>query len=548
MSDLIKYYHTLKYLKMRQLLWRPYYHLRRKARCFGAKNIAATFPSRPQDLRLLPPILPGRAYDGISFSFLNQTLPINGKVDWDFSGFGKLWTYNLNYFDYLSQPDMDMASGLALIRDFIAETKPGTAGFEPYPTSLRIINWIKFICRYGINDRRIDAGLYAQAKMLSKDIEYHLLGNHLLENGFALLFAAFYCLDRSLYRKAVKILFSELEEQILPDGGHFELSPMYHQIILERVLDSINLIQTNPAVLARLDAGGAVKMLAGVLAEKAAIMLGWLRGVAFADGNIPLVNDAAEEIAPHSNDLLAYAARLGITEKIRPLKESGYRKIRGRCYEALLDVGHIGPDYIPGHAHADTFNFVLNIGDIPIIVDSGISTYEKNALRQAQRSTRAHNTVEIDGQDQSEVWGGFRVARRAKVIRLQETDTRISAMHNGYRRLTGKPLHQRTWVFDDTAMVVRDQLTGTFGEAVARFHFHPDVRVQPHPGSESRGILVVPGAANLDWTILKGRGRWIETTCHSRFNTGRSNLCLEIRFQEPTAAIRFTCRETGENS
>ena len=77
------------------------------------------------------------------------------------------------------------------------------------------------------------------------NLEYHLLGNHLLENGFSLLFGAYYFQDETIYKIAKKIVVSELEVQILADGSHFELSPMYHQILFHRVLDCIQLIKLN---------------------------------------------------------------------------------------------------------------------------------------------------------------------------------------------------------------------------------------------------------------------------------------------------------------
>jgi uncharacterized heparinase superfamily protein len=97
-----------------------------------------------------------------------------------------------------------------------------------------------------------------------KNLEYHLLGNHLLENGFALLFAAVLFPESPLSRKAEEIIRAELGEQILADGAHFELSPMYHQIILDRLLESINILQSN----------NLFSQLLPVLCDKASVMLG----------------------------------------------------------------------------------------------------------------------------------------------------------------------------------------------------------------------------------------------------------------------------------
>ena len=84
------------------------------------------------------------------------------------------------------------------------------------------------------------------AQRLSKNLEYHLLGNHLLENGFALWFAAHFFDNAYYFKLSKRIIIKQLDEQILKDGGHFELSPMYHQLMLYRVLDCIKLANLNP--------------------------------------------------------------------------------------------------------------------------------------------------------------------------------------------------------------------------------------------------------------------------------------------------------------
>ena len=105
------------------------------------------------------------------------------------------------------------------------------------------INWIKF-CQNSLRNQKIDTKLFNDYNRLYYNLEYHLLGNHLLENAFSLLFASYY-FNYDLYYIKSKFLLEKLNEQILNDGAHYELSPMYHQIILFRILDSINLIKLN---------------------------------------------------------------------------------------------------------------------------------------------------------------------------------------------------------------------------------------------------------------------------------------------------------------
>jgi uncharacterized heparinase superfamily protein len=289
------------------------------------------------------------------------------------------------------------------------------------------------------------------------------LGNHLLENGYSLLFGAYYFQNEKLYAKAKKILESELKEQILDDGAHFELTPMYHQIMFFRLLDCINLVKNNSF---------KNQELLKFLENKASMMLSWLDNITLENGEIPLLNDSAFEIAPNSNSLFEYAKRLEIKSLYLPLGQSGYRKINKEKYECIIDIGNIGPDYIPGHAHSDTFNFVLNYENKSFIVDTGLSTYETNETRTLERSTSAHNTVEINQKDQSEVWGGFRVANRAKIIEIEEKDNFIKASHDGYKN--DGIIHTRTWLFEETKIIIEDKLNKE-SKAIARLHFHPNI-------------------------------------------------------------------------
>ena len=406
------------------------------------------------------------SYENGVFTFLNLSQKFDEKIDWNFAKFGKLWTYNLTYFDFLNQQNLGKDKGLQLIYDFIDQIDRVKDGLEPFPISLRGINWIKFLVKHNIKDKKIDETLYAQYLILLDNLEYHLLGNHLLENGFSLLFGAYYFRDEKFYEKAKEILKAELEEQILDDGAHFELSPMYHQIMLFRILDSINLIQNS---------SWQKQELLGLFKLKAELMLGWLKNIIFKNGNIPLFNDSTNGIAPTSKDLFQYSNNLKLKIKNSTLKKSGYRKVVKNRYECIVDIGNIGPDYIPGHAHADTFNFEIYIDGKPFIIDTGISTYEANRRREIERSTSSHNTVEVNDTNQSEVWGSFRVANRAYIVDFEEKAGYIKAIHNGYEKKF-KTLHQREFIFKEDCIRIIDTLfSKKVHKAIARLHFHPDV-------------------------------------------------------------------------
>jgi len=468
MYKILRLWHTVKYLKPIQIYFRLFYYIRAKiAKGRGVKSSDARMVPFAL-LRLKKSIFADTSYSHGQFNFLHKTFLFEASIDWDFNMYGKLWTYNLTYFDYLNQENLSQEEGLTLIYDFIEHLDSIHDGLEPFPTSLRMLNWIKFLTYHQIRDRKVSDALATQYLHLMKHLEYHLLGNHLLENGFSLLFGAYYFQDERLYRIAKKILVTELEEQILEDGAHFELSPMYHQLMLFRLLDSINLLQNNH---------WKQEELLSLFIAKARLMLGWLNTITFHSGAIPLLNDSSQNIAPTTEELNHYASSLSIQPQIRALGVSGYRKVIQKRYEMIMDVGDIGSTYIPGHAHSDTFNFELYIDSHPVIVDTGVSTYENNQRRQVERSTQAHNTVVVDDTNQSEVWGGFRVAQRAKVIALSHADNSLKATHDGYR--SKGLLHTREFITKPERIVIYDTLTGKASyPAVAYLHFHPSIMVE----------------------------------------------------------------------
>jgi len=400
------------------------------------------------------------------FTFLNLPHSFTDSIDWNYLGYGKLWAYNLNYFDYLHQSSMTTDVGLKLIGDFIDQADSNREGMEPYPISLRGINWIKFLVKHEVADKRIDSALYAQYLILLDNIEYHLMGNHLLENGFSLLIGGIYFSDQKLLQKGEEIVTTQLEEQVLDDGVHFERSPMYHAILLERILDCLNLSQQNPQFeLSQYT----------YLQTKSREMLGWLREITFENGDWPMVNDSAWGIAASTREIIDYADRLSITPQQSKLSESGYRRFKENGLEICMDVGDIGPDYIPGHAHSDTLSFVLHHNETPIIVDPGVSTYEANERRRMERSTEMHNTVMVEGREQSEVWSAFRVGKRAYAEILEESDHSVKASHSGYKDLGVR--HVRSWSLNNKVLTITDEIIGKDVRSIAYIHLHPELSV-----------------------------------------------------------------------
>ncbi len=465
-------FHTIIHLRPIQIYYRIFYKIRSRFRKIIRFQYSQFIPIQSFPIALKPSIPSNQSYfpEENSFDFLNQLQVFEvTQTNWnDEQTFGKLWAYNLNYFEFLNQEYLSQTQGLTFIREFIQAYPTLKTGLEPYPTSLRGINWIKFLTKFHIQDPAIDGFLMAQYVRLMDNLEYHLMGNHLLENAFSLLLGAYYFRNEAFFKKANNILKIELSEQFLEDGGHFERSPMYHQIMLFRLLDCWNLLENNSSFKPISDCEISLNAI-----EKC---LNFLQTITFQNGDIPLVNDAAKNIAPTTKQLTEYANQLNIKGSVIKLSASGYRKFIYERYELFMDVGNIAPDYLPGHAHADTLSFILYVNQKPFIVDTGTSTYENNEIRQSERSTSAHNTIQLDNFEQSEMWSSFRVGRRAKATILSENQHQVTASHDGYKQLG--IIHERTFITDYQQVIIQDKIIGTSKYPQKAFlHFHPSVEL-----------------------------------------------------------------------
>jgi len=455
------YLETLRHLRLTQIV----HQLKHR---FYRPQIGVESPlkANPSVAMLTEPIAKPCCYNSQGqFTFLNIS---DSFRDWNMNEHGPLWAYNLNYMDWLEQKGVSEEECLWWIDRFIDELPNNHVGLDPYPIALRVINWAKFFTRHpkGRNKRRIDS-MYAQTLLLERKLEYHLLGNHLLEDAYALFITSIFFGDERLFSKAAHLLEEQLSEQILPDGAHYEQSPMYHCIMLDRLLDCVNFSTSNTVFKGQ-------EAFTCMLREKAAKMLGHLQSIIYSDGTIPLLNDSVRGIAPTVTQLLDYAKRLNLTWQAIPLGECGYRKLNDKGMEVILDIGNITASYQPGHSHADTFNYELRIDGQPVIVDTGISTYNKDSRRQYERSTAAHNTVSVAGKDSSMVWGGFRVGRRAKVTIVKDCPTEILAHHDGFGRHI---IHQRHFALCDHSIHIEDLIIGNVTNAISYLHFSPQTDV-----------------------------------------------------------------------
>jgi uncharacterized heparinase superfamily protein len=534
------YYETMRHLRPVQIYGRLLFKLARPQ-----PDTSPPSPLRAMAGRFETPASRLSSLTGPnSFAFLSESHALN-EVGWDNEGLSKLWCYNLHYFDDLNAKDATerRAWHTDLMADWIEKNQPGQgSGWEPYPTSLRMVNWVKWALVGQDLSKEAVASLAVQARWLTKRLETHLLGNHLFANAKALVFTgAFFAGPEAKrwLRLGGKILSREIDEQILPDGGHFELSTMYGALAFEDVLDLINLGRAFPGT-------EDMESLGGRLAALAPEMGRWLSAMSHPDNEIGFFNDSAFGIAPTPLELEAYAGRLGLTYEapatgITWLKSSGYIRLAAGPAVLLADVARVGPDYLPGHAHADTLSFELSIGRQRVLVNSGTSVYARGPEREHQRGTSAHNTVVVNGENSSEVWASFRVARRARPVDLtvrHGTVLDVGCAHDGYTRLPGEPVHHRHWRMSDAGLRVNDRLSPIALPAEARYHFHPEIDVALDAEGKT-GMARWGENAAMSWTITRGTAHLETSSWHREFGLSLPGRCMVITLEAGQAEIEF---------
>ena len=540
---LARYLRTLRHLRpcqwigqVRVRLWK---HWRNPAQLPSCK-IPGRIVSQGFLADLPAPVVPQQpsALKAGCFMFLSETRKLGSNPDWDAPGASRLWRYNLHYFDWLwsllpeNAADWQTARDLTL--DWIARHPPtrDACGWEPYPTSLRLLNWTLL---FGIRHRERTAAdpvlseallesLHRQVIWLESNLETHIQANHLLENLAALACArTIFVWDgsRDMKQRILPLLERELDEQILGDGMHYERSPMYHL----RMLWLIDALRATclASMHKRLEAASCNMRRALALLRH-------------PDGDIPLLNDSA---------LGVYAD--GWTNELASdgpwaLPDAGYYGCRTSGDFVVIDAGPMGPDHQPGHAHADFFSFELSLGGQRVVTDTGVGTYETSAERAYDRSTAAHNTVEVAGGDSVEVWGAFRVGRRVKPkvnTWLPESNRFVlDAEHHGYSHLPSRAIHRRRFFWQAGVFEIADEImVQRETEAVARLHLAPGVKVTLEGSTAKcqldgmRFRIEIEGAAvlSLEHSIY-----------HPSFNQmlTRSVLCLRLQARPPKLCWR----------
>lgn len=526
--DVPRLIRTLRYVPPRALAWR----VRAKAlqmyyRMPFAGLGALALKAAPHVAFVGPELVPGDVERGkdlalgrFTLAGLPQTLRLPDDthgMDWFPPRVSPLGIFELHYHEWLADLKAAGARETAqrLVGDWLMQFGSyHPVAWHPYPTSLRLVAWLTHgnWLLEGAPDDMKEAFAFMLARQLAyldKNCEYDLGGNHLLKNLKALVYGGF-ALEgqQELRTRALAEFLRELDAQILPDGTHFELSPMYHAQVLRDAMEVRAFVRK---------ATGSSNTALDAAVHKLGTTLAFF---CHGDGKLALFNDAAELTQPYVQTLLRQS---GADDAPSLLPDAGFARVQRGKTLLLFRAGQVGPDENPGHAHADTLSFELSYGKERIITNQGTYAYQ-DRLRNTLRGTAAHSTVDVEGQNSAEVWGNFRVGRRPTQVVLDAKapeggDVVLLGAHNGYRHLGVRHARKIVVAADGTRLRGEDELIDAPSfltsllrlitqsrppaRIMAHFPLHPTVDARLI--SEQEAELTLPGGSTWRFTIASGR-------------------------------------------
>jgi len=429
-------------------------------------------------------------------TFLHSSKEFHWIDKWHFDDKSALWNFNLHYFEFLfslvdayrkTSDKKYLEKSIETIRGWINQNPKGDGGegWSPYTIDLRLTNWLGYYAAVHIElDDDFQSlfinSIHEQYEFLSRHLEKDILGNHYFEDLKALVLCAMFFNDEPVLHTALKAFKAECKEEILPDGMHFELSPMYHKLIFEGVVR---------VVVALKDKGLDDCEVNGYLQPMLDVAWSLEEGL----DRIPLFNDAGNNVAKSLQALVsACKEHFGITPEYKSrFIDSGFYIFKQNDWKLIVDAGQPGPAYIPGHAHCDAMSFELFKTGKPVIVNCGTYAYQCKE-RSFFRSTAAHNTVMVNDTEQSQCWGAFRMAKRSKVnvVSVSEKSIVIELMdqrgqtvkrtiqlektlkvtdESGGNKLTAfvHPINDIDMTFDGNSETIGQQYAPEYGELVS---------------------------------------------------------------------------------
>src|SRR5690606_34427497 len=334
----------------------------------------------------------------------------------------------------------------AYLSDHAARASDTVHEWHPYAASQRLTAWLKFLAAEAPSADSTQARRLAReclrladyvGWMLERDIE----ANHLLKNLFSLALCDLLLRSEQAAQASVVAYVDELERQLLGDGGHYELCPMYHARVLLAARELNLLIPPE---------GEPARRLSDLISR----MESWLEILRAGSRAWANINDSWT-LPDVARRVWANRPWEALPSLIH-LRDSGLvRGNRGR-WRGLVAVGSVSPTFNPGHSHSDVLSLILHHDQVPLLVDPGVLHYSPNDERRFLKSCHAHNGPCLRDRDHTELVGSFRVGRAGRAFHVRtrsaEDEHAASAALQGY---AGMQIH-RTIASRTDEVVIED--------------------------------------------------------------------------------------------
>lgn len=432
---------------------------------------------------------------------------------------------------YRATGDERYAAGAARQLESWLEACPYGRGMNwrsPLELGIRLINWVWTLDLAGSSaafDERLRRRVLHSAYLHLREITRKYsrgssANNHLVGEAAGAYVASCYfheLRDAARWREEARgLMVEQIEAQTFGDGANVELATGYHLfamqfflvvgLVARRANDALpdaywSRLAAQAEYLGTLLEGGADAPMFGDgddgyvldLSDGAADPRGWLCAAAALFRRADLKAWSGPGFGETAAWLLGPGAR-SVWERLpkpadaqirsRGFKDAGVYLLQHGTRDAAdrisvtVDCGPHGWGSIAAHAHADALAITLRAFGVDVLVDPGTYDYFScPAWRNYFRSTAAHNTIEVDERDQSEMLGAFLWGSRAaaRCLRWEPSTVggRVVCEHDGYTRLSDPVVHRREVRLDGDVgrVVVRDELVANAAHTLA-LHLH----------------------------------------------------------------------------
>ncbi len=466
----------------------------------------------PPDLRLADPQIAIEIYYG-RFPLSGHLVETGGQSPFQIEVANRGWQKSLHGFRWLRHmraagTELASANARALVSDWIAIHGGRIAGvaWDPAVTARRIIAWLQHssVVLQGAEFpfyRAFLKSLAIQIRYLRSMAPEMPEGSERLRARIALAFANLSLpAPASALRNATRNLSDELEQQILPDGGHVSRNP---SVVMELLADLLPLRQTYanqaesppPALLGAVDR-----------------MLPALRFFRHQDGSLARFNGMGVTIHDRIAAILRHDDTIGAPLLHAP--HSGYERLSAGGVTVIAETGAPPAPELSEDAHAGCLSFEMSSGRQLYIVNSGVDTFGADDFRPLARATAAHSTATLNDTSSARFTHsssvndliGRPLVGGPKAVPSERTDQDgkqgFVASHDGYVGRFGL-YHEREMLLsqDGNQLDGADRFFGAKGVqprdngrdvVVLRFHLHPDVSLMRDEAG--RLVLTTPGA------------------------------------------------------